>query len=286
MGHEFAGVVVATGAGVTDFHPGDRVVGEPHTRACGKCWLCRTGNMQICAQKRSPGWGIDGGFARYLVMPEKLLHAIPDNMTWEEGAMVEPAANVVQDVLERGRVEPDDFVVVTGPGPIGLLSVMAARAGGAGTIVMTGSTCDSDRLSLALEVGADHIFAFEEDDPVEAVMDLTRGRGADLVVECSGAPVAIASTVHLVRKLGRISAIGLTGRPDIAFPWDDAVKKVCTILFNMSTGYTCWDRTIGLIASGRMDVSRIISHVRPLQDWEAVFDDIENRRAIKAILVP
>lgn len=287
MGHEFSGVVVEVGSEVTGFQVGDRVVGEPHTRACGKCELCRTGNIQLCAHKRSPGWGINGAFARYLTMPEHLLHRIPDSMSFEEGALVEPAANVIQDVLERGRVEPNDFVVVNGPGPIGLLSVMAAKAGGAGTVVLVGITADEEmRLPVARELGVDRIIVADQQDPVEAVMDLTGGRGADLIVEASGAPSAVLASVGMVRRLGRITAIGLTGQGEIAFPWDAAAWKVCTIIFNLSTGYTCWDRTIGLIASNKLDVARIISHVEPLEAWERVFEEVENMRALKALLIP
>ena len=139
MGHEFSGVIVETGSEVTNFKTGDRVVGEPHTRACGKCELCRTGNIQICSAKRSPGWGIDGAFARYLVMPEHLLHKIPDSLSYEEAAVIEPAANAIQDVLERAKVYANDSVVIFGPGPIGLLSLMAARAAGAGVPGETGA---------------------------------------------------------------------------------------------------------------------------------------------------
>ncbi len=287
LGHEFSGVVVEIGSEVTGFQVGDRVVGEPHTKACGKCELCRTGNIQLCAHKRSPGWGINGAFARYLTMPEHLLHRIPDSMSFEEAAVVEPAANVVQDVLERGRVEPNDFVVVNGPGPIGLLSVMAAKAGGAGTVVIVGTTADEEmRLPVAKELGVDRIIIADQQDPVEAVMDLTGGRGADLIVEASGAPRAVSASVGMVRRLGRITAIGLTGRDEIAFPWDKAIWKVCTIIFNLSTGYTCWDRAIGLIASKKLDVAKIISHVEPLEAWERVFEEVENMRALKALLIP
>ena len=95
LGHEFCGKVVELGEGVTLVKQGDRVVGEPHTKACGHCWLCRTGNIQICPEKRSPGWGIDGSMAEYLVMPEKLLHRIPDSISDEVGAVIEPTANAV-----------------------------------------------------------------------------------------------------------------------------------------------------------------------------------------------
>jgi L-iditol 2-dehydrogenase len=263
------------------------VVGEPHTRACGKCDLCRTGNIQICAQKRSPGWGVDGAFARYLVMPEYLLHRIPDSVTFEEAAVTEPAAIIVYQVLERGRVEPQDFVVINGPGPIGLLALMAVRAVGAGTVVVVGAPPDADRrLPLAKELGADEIVVAGEQDPVEVVNRMTCGRGADLVVEASGAPAAIPPAVHMVRRLGRITAVGLTGKDEVAFPWDTAIWKACTITFNMSSFYTGWDRAIGLIASKKLDVKKIISHVEPLSEWERVFEDVEQGRALKAILIP
>ena len=115
------------------------MVGEPHTQACGHCYLCRTGNIQICPEKRSPGWGIDGAFTKYLKMPEHLLHRIPDWMSFEVAAVVEPTANTVHDVVERAKVEAGDFVVVLGPGPIGLLAAMTARAAGARQMVIVGT---------------------------------------------------------------------------------------------------------------------------------------------------
>lgn len=287
MGHEFSGLVVEVGSEVTGYKVGDRVVAEPHTQACGKCELCRIGHIQLCAAKRSPGWGINGAFARCLAMPEHLLHRIPDSMSDEEAALVEPTANVVQDVLERGRVDPNDFVVVSGPGPIGLLSVMAAKAAGAREVALIGTEADEKvRLPLGRELGADHIIVAGRQDVVEAINDLTGGRGADLVIEASGAPSAIAATVHMVRRLGRITAIGLSGRETVPFPWDAAAWKVCTIIFNLSTGFTSWERAIGLIASKRIDAARLITHVAPLKEWERVFDEVENMQAVKALLIP
>jgi L-iditol 2-dehydrogenase len=118
------------------------------------------------------------------------------------------------------------------------------------------------------------------------VRDLTGGLGADLVIECSGSPRAIASTVDLVRKRGRICVIGLTGEDSIPFPWDKAAFKVCDISFNLSTSYTSWDRTIALIASGKIPAGGVISHRMPLQDWKLAFEEIENQRALKVLLLP
>lgn len=287
LGHEFAGKVVEAGPNVSLVSIGERVVGEPHTQACGHCYLCRTGNIQICPTKRSPGWGIDGAFARYLKMPEKLLHRIPDGMSSEIAAVVEPTANVVHDVIERARVEAGDFVVVLGPGPIGLLAGLAARAGGARHVVMIGTPADEAvRLTKARALGFNTVINLALTDPLEVVRDLTGGLGADLVIECSGSAAAIASAIDLVRKKGRVCSIGLTGKDAISFPWDKAAFKVCDLFFNLSTSYTSWDRTIHLIATGQIPAGEVITHRMPLAQWRQAFDEIEAQRALKVLLIP
>jgi len=287
LGHEFSGRIVDVGPETGLFKTGERVVGEPHTRACGHCYLCRTGNIQICPLKRSPGWGIDGAFAKYLKMPERLLHRIPDSMSYELAAAVEPAANAVHDVVERARVDAGDFVVVLGPGPIGLLAAMAARASGARHVVIVGTPADEAlRLKKARELGFGTVINVAQQDPVRIVQELTGGLGADLVIECSGAAPAIASTVELIRKKGRICVIGLTGKDSTPFPWDKAAFKVCDVLFNLSTSYTSWDRTIHLIASGQLPAGEIITRRAPLLEWKNAFEDIETKQALKVLLIP
>lgn len=287
LGHEFAAQVVEAGLDTSLFQVGDRVVGEPHTRACGRCFLCRTGNIQICAMKRSPGWGIDGAFTRYLKMPERLLHRIPDGMSYDTAAVVEPTANTVHDVIERAKVEAGDFVVVVGPGPIGLLAAMTARAAGARHTVVIGAAQDQAmRLPKARELGFETLVAGNGGSPLDAVQEATGGLGADLVIECSGSAAGIGSAVDLVRKKGRICAIGLTGKPSIPFPWDKAAFKVCDLIFNLSTSYTSWDRTINLIASGALPADKVISHRLPLAEWEYGFREIEAQRALKVLLIP
>ncbi len=286
MGHEFSGQIAGVGEDVTMWQGGERVVGEPHTRACGKCYLCRSGNIQICAEKRSPGWGIDGAFTNYVVMPEHLIHRIPDTMSWEQGAMVEPTANVVADMLERARVEPEDFVVVLGPGPIGLTAAMCAKVEGAREVLITGTDADEDlRLKTAREIGVDHVVNVQRENVEEVVLDLTGSRGADLIVECSGAPAAISTIPGLVRKKGRICGIGLTGNRTVELDWDALMRKVCDIHFNMSTSYTSWDRTISII-DRKIDVEKLITHKLPITQWQEAFDAIEAQQALKVILYP
>ena len=287
LGHEFAGVIVELGPECRHFKVGERVVGEPHTRHCGVCPLCRTGNIQICPEKRSPGWGIDGCMAPFLVMPEKLLHRIPDTMDDDTAALVEPTANAVHDVLERAGVTAGDFVVIIGPGPIGLMAGLTAKAAGARHVVVAGAPPDEGlRLDKARELGFETVLNVAKENLAQTVMDLTGGIGADLVVECSGAPAAIAGTVDLIRKKGHICAIGLTGGRTVDFPWEKAAFRVADIHFCLSTSYTSWDRTIHLMAGGKLPVERLITHRLPLGEWESAFAALEAQQALKVILHP
>ncbi len=287
LGHEFSGEIVELGPDCKYYKLGERVVGEPHTKACGVCYLCRTGNPQICPEKRSPGWGIHGSFCKYLVMPEALLHRIPDSMDYDTAAVLEPAANVVHDVIERGRIEPADFVVIVGPGPIGLLAGMAANAAGARYIVMAGAPSDEAlRLPKARELGFDSVVDVTKTNLTELVMDLTHGVGADMAIDCTGAPRAIAGLPDLVRKKGRIQAIGLTGGRNVDFPWNTCSSKSLDIHFGMSTSYTSWNKAIALAERGLMPIEKVISHRMPLADWEKAFAELDAQRALKIILHP
>jgi L-iditol 2-dehydrogenase len=287
LGHEFTGTVLEAGKDCKVLKTGDRVVAEPHTKACGQCYLCRTGNIQICAEKRSPGWGIDGGMAEFICYPEKLLHRIPDHMTWEQAAVVEPVANIVTDLLERTRVEAGDFVVVQGPGPIGLIAAMAARAVGAREVVLIGTPGDlATRFKKAEELGFTQLINVAETDPVKKVMELTGGRGADVVVECSGSPRAIPLIPELLRKQGRVCVVGLTGGKKVEVEWDKFAFKALTVVFNMSTYYTSWDKSIELIASGRIQAEKLVTHKMKLAEWEKAFEAVEKLEALKALLVP
>ena len=283
LGHEFAGVVAELGPDCKRYHPGDRVVGEPHTRHCGYCPLCRTGNVQICPEKRSPGWGIHGAMAKYLVMPEQLLHRIPDVLDFDTAAVIEPAANTVHDLLERTGIVAGDFVAVLGDGPIGLLAGLTAQAAGARHVVVVGT--EGPRLDKARELGFQTVLSVGKDNVTETVVTLSGG-GADVVVECSGAPQAIAAGVDLIRTKGKICVIGLTGRATVDFPWDEAAFKVADVHFCLSSSFTSWQRAIDLAASGQLPVAKVITHRLPLSDWELAFEEIEAQRALKVILHP
>jgi L-iditol 2-dehydrogenase len=288
LGHEFSGTIAAVGRNVQGWAVGDRVVGEPHTMACGVCPLCRTGNRQSCPHKRSPGWGIDGAFASLMRWPEPgLLHRIPDNLDFPAAALTEPLANVVTDVVLPRAVMAGDVVAVAGPGPIGIMAALVAKYAGASTVIIFGVNEDEEhRLSLCRSLPAiDHVVNVQKEDLVALVQDVTSGRGVDLFIEASGARAAMQTGAQIIRKLGTVTAIGLTGKPSIEFPYDAFLMKSVRYLFNVSTKYESWDRAIRILTTGLIPHDRLISHRGSLDQWQDFFDALLARKALKGMFL-
>lgn len=286
LGHEFSGEIVEVGKKVTLFAPGDRVVGEPHNKACGKCYQCRNGHIQNCSDKRSIGWGIDGAFTDYLVMPEHLLHKVPEGVSMEAAAAAEPAAIVAHQLLERAGVRAGENVVIMGVGPIALLAAQMARIAGAGKVILCGCTSDTEyRLKIAQELNCfDRFIDVLKEDAAAIIMEET-GIGADLVVEASGAGSAIRTAIKVLRKRGRLCAIGMTARETVEVPWNEAMMKVIDVQFNMSSSYEGWQIALKLLEMGRLKVEPMLQ-VRKLRDWEQCFADLESGKAMKILLKP
>jgi L-iditol 2-dehydrogenase len=288
LGHEFSGTIAAVGRNVQGWAVDDRVVGEPHTMACGVCALCRTGNRQICPHKRSPGWGIDGAFASLMRWPEPgLLHRIPDHLDFPAAALTEPLANVVTDVVLTQSVMAGDVVAVAGPGPIGIMATLVAKYAGASTVIIFGVNEDEEsRLSLCRSLPAiDHVVNVQKEDLVALVQDVTSGRGVDLFIEASGARAAMQTGAQIIRKLGTVTAIGVTGKPSIEFPYDAFMMKSVRYLFNLSTKYESWDRAIRILTTGLIPHDRLISHRGSIDQWQDFFDALLARKALKGMFL-
>ena len=250
LGHEFSGVVEAVGTGVTRLKKGDRVVGEPHTGFCGKCEMCRAGKIQLCQEKRSPGWGINGAFADYLVMPELFLHLIPENVSDLVAALAEPMAIVTHEVLERSVVEPQDVVVVVGAGPIGILAAVAAKAAGAKETILLGrNSAEKVRFPVAKQVGVDYVLNSTKEDACSFIRQRTNGRGADLVVEASGSESGINLAIDAAKKCGKIAVIGMPHQAQVSVQWLKMIQKVLDVKFNLSSSVSSWERALGIMAS-------------------------------------
>lgn len=287
LGHEFSGEIAAVGRKVKNFKAGDRVAVEPKNDACGICDVCRQGKIQLCEHRRSPGWGVNGAFTDYIASPEIFLHRIPDGVSFELAALTEPMAIAIHEVTERGRVECQDFVVITGSGPIGILAAFVAKSAGAARVAMTGrNEGEHIRFEVARQLGVDYIINVDKEDPLDRILELTKGKGADMLVETSGAGSAITQSVDMVRTCGRICAIGICNEQLVKFSWNNAMFKALDVVFNFSSSYTAWDRALSLISTTEEDIGRLITHKSSINDWEKVFKDLEEEKGVKALFIP
>lgn len=285
LGHEYSGRVVALGEGVEHIQIDDRVVG-PATAYCGQCYHCKTGHMNRCTAPDKRILGVsraNGAFAKYIVVPEYIVHKIPEGLSMEEAALSEPTACVVHTLVECTPIRPGDTVLVQGPGTTGLLSVQIAKAMGASRVIVTGITSDRWRLDIAEKMGADlTIDVQSEKNAVDIVRDYTDGLGADVVVEASGAGPARRQAFEFVKVTGYISLIGLQGRP-IDVDLDDIVTKELHVLGTWGTLPSTWVTTLRMMASGLIDVRPLITHRIGLSDWERGFELMESQQAIKVL---
>jgi L-iditol 2-dehydrogenase len=284
LGHELAGEVAATGEGVSEFAPGDRVTTETYFHLCGVCRFCRGGQPNLCPERRSIGSGVDGGFAPYVLVPARNLHRLPETLSFQAAALTEPLACVVHGALELPKVTAGDIAVVSGPGTIGLLTLQTARAAGAAVIVL-GTAADRRRLELARGLGAERVVDIDDEDPAPIVQGLTDGWGADVVMECSGAgPSALGLLAH-ARRGGQYAQIGLFGKP-LAWDLDQVCMKELRVTGSNASVPSAWRTALRLLGEGAVQVKPLISDIYPLAGWRDAFDRFEHRSGAKILLDP
>jgi L-iditol 2-dehydrogenase len=285
LGHECAGTVIEMGPGVSGVAIGDPVTVLGATAVtCGRCAYCRSGYFIFCSQRRGMGHGVDGAFARYLVVRPDQLYRLPDGMSLEAGALSEPFAAVVQAVTEITQVRLGETAVVSGPGPIGLLCVKLLVAEGVQTIV-AGTAADADRLAAARRFGATHVVNVGERSLGEAVRDLTNGVGADVAFECSGHPDSVRGCLDSLRPMGRYTQVGICGR-DIQFPMDQVFYKQLTVRGSVTYTAATWDRMMRIYAQGNVQLGDLVSTTLPITEWNRAFDLCATREALKVLLYP
>ncbi len=287
LGHEFSGVIAEVGKEVKGWKVGDRVVSETRTGSCGICYVCQSGFPQVCEQKRPYGIGINGAYAKYVAGPARLLHPLPDHIPFEVGAVIEPTAICVTSILERSQLRAGETVVITGPGPIGLISLAVAKSAGARVLAITGIRADEGvRFEKARELGVERTIVVDQENPVQKLLEMTDGLGVDLLIETSGNAKAISQSFEIVRRLGRVCAIGISGKEEVSIPYDRGIFKAIRYDFCFSSSWTAWETTIGLISKGILPIEKIITHQLPLEQWEEAFRLLETLQAAKVILIP
>ncbi len=283
LGHEVAGKIVDVGSGDSRFRTGSSVTSEPNFSLCGTCPFCRAGMPYHCSKRRSIGSGVNGAFARYVLVKERSVHLLPDGVDEWSGALTEPLACCVH-ALENSKVEPGDLAVITGPGAIGLMMLQVVKATGARAVVI-GTETDEARLELARQLGADETLIAGKDALHELVMERTDGLGADIAFECSGAGPGAQTALDLVRHRGRYVQVGLFGKPVM---WD--LEQVCVkevqVQGTFATVASSWRKTLALLRSGQLRTAPLISHRLPLEAWQEAFDLFEGREGVKIVFSP
>lgn len=284
-GHEFCGVVTEVGEGVTAYKPGDRVTSETAFSFCGECIHCRTSRYNLCNNRRTLGYWYNGAFAKYTVVPQDRIHRLPDDMDYITGAQLEPLACTVHAVMELANIKAGDVVLVSGPGAIGLMALQVAKAEGA-TVVVSGTNSGKfDRLALAKSLGADYTVNARTEDLGAFINDLTQGRGADVVLECSGAAKAANDGLVLTRKFGQFVQIGLFGKP-IQIDFEKIAFRELKVTGSLGSTWTSWEKAIELVKAGKVNTKILASDVLPITEWESAFKKFENREGLKLILTP
>jgi len=280
MGHEVSGVVAAVGEGVDEGWLGARVVCETFFSTCGTCDWCRDGRPNLCPERRSIGSGVDGGFAREVVVPVGNLHRIPDWLDEHAAVLAEPLACVCNCLCDPSRVNAGDDVLVIGPGPVGLLAAQVARALG-GRVLVTGLSRDEARLAVARRLGLDTAHA----DAPDALARFQPRLGADVVVECSGSAAGISAGLAAARRGGRYVQVGFTGKP-ITVSFDEIFFKELAVSSGFASTPQSWRRAMTLIETGAVDVEPLVSEIVALDEWERVFADTRAGRGIKHVFDP
>jgi L-iditol 2-dehydrogenase len=284
MGHEFSGVIAEVGAGVKDLRVGDRVTCETTAWSCGTCLQCSMGHRNMCARRKVVGYAVDGCFARYCVANEGQIHNLPDNVDYLAGALTEPLACCVHAVLELTTISAGDVVAITGPGPIGLLCLQLVKAAG-GFVILCGTSQDAERMQVGRRLGADATVDAGGEDALDLIAGLTRGQGADVFLECAGAPAAARLGLEATRRGGQYTQVGLFGGP-FALRFDQIAYKELRVTGALGQRWTSWQRALSLMTQGKVDTNALVSHVLPLAEWREAFRLFEEKAGLKIVLEP
>lgn len=285
LGHEFSGKVVEVGKAVKGVAVDDSfsVLGAVAV-TCGQCRYCQQGEFMFCANRRGMGHGVHGAFTRYAVARPDQLYKVPEGVSMEAAALVEPLAAAVHAVCDIARFKLGDVALVSGPGPIGLLVVKLLAAQGIQTLVV-GTQEDTLRLEQAKAYGAARVVALGQEDLSAVVDQITNGRGVDIAFEVAGAEESVRNCLDALRPLGHYVQVGHFGQ-DLKVPWDHIAFRQLEI--SGSVGYTraTWNQTMNILQQGKLKVEDTITHRLPLQAWKEGFDLMEQKQAIKILLQP
>ncbi|KFZ31085.1 L-threonine 3-dehydrogenase [Pseudidiomarina salinarum] len=278
IGHEYVGVVEAMGDGVRGFSIGDRVSGEGHI-TCGHCRNCRAGRRHLCRNTVGVGVNRPGAFAEYLVIPADNAFKLPDDISDELAAIFDPFGNAVHTALAFDLVGED--VLITGAGPIGIMAAAVARHVGARHVVIT--DVNSYRLDLAKTMAATRTVDVSKENLKDVMAELGMKEGFDVGLEMSGVPSAFRQMLDTINHGGKIAMLGIPPQ-DVAIDWNKVIFKGLVIkgIYGREM-FETWYKMAALLQSG-LDLSPILTHEMPVDDFQKGFDIMSSGQSGKVIL--
>lgn len=278
VGHEYVGVVEAMGDGVRGFEKGDRVSGEGHI-TCGHCRNCRAGRRHLCRNTVGVGVNRQGCFAEYLVIPADNAFKLPDDISDDLAAIFDPFGNAVHTALAFDLVGED--VLITGAGPIGIMAAAVARHVGARHVVIT--DVNPYRLELAEKMGATRAVDVTKTNLRDVMSELGMKEGFDVGLEMSGVPSALASMLETMNHGGKIAMLGIPPTA-VAIDWNQVIFKGLVIkgIYGREM-FETWYKMASLLQSG-LDLSPILTHQMPVDDFQKGFDIMTSGQSGKVIL--
>lgn len=283
LGHEFSGVVTETGDNVDSVAVGDRVTVLPASAVtCGSCYYCRQGKFMFCRKRRGMGHGVSGAFTKFVVVRQDQVYKVPEGLSLDVAAVCEPFAAAVHAVVETARPNSGDVVLLSGPGPIGLMCLkllVSQRL----KVIVAGASSDELRLQFAKDIGAAVAVDTSQQDLLEVVNNETNGRGVDVAIECAGVGPSVRNCLSALRPEGILTQVGHFGF-DIEVNYDTVAFKELRI--RGAVGYTAatWDRALRILEEGQVELSDLITHRMKLSDWRQAFDICEQKQGLKVLL--
>ncbi len=286
LGHEFVGQVEKTCGDTGDLKKGDWVVTLPACYGCGDCYYCKRGLVTLCPQRKSIGTHRNGAMANYVAVPAKYSFKLPASADTlakkKQYALMEPMCCNVRGIYERISVKPGDVVVVSGPGPMGVMAVQLFKSRGA-YVICSGLPQDAERLAIAKKNGADEIVTSFE--ALQEAVYRNNSYGADITCDISGAAPSIRNCVEVIRPNGTHLQIGLFGKA-IEVNLDRFFDKEAAFIPTNSTATSSWKIGMTLFEQGKINFDDLISAEVPLENWREGFDIVMQKDKMKVILIP
>ena len=279
LGHEFGGHIIEIGSRVKGWKEGDRVVSETAAVIDPDSPLTRRGLYNLDPSRKGFGYGVNGAMTKFVKVPARCLHILPDQLPFEQACLAEPCCVAYSAVVENAHLKPGDRVIVIGPGPIGILCAAVAKLCGA-EVAIVGLESDRERLSVAAMYGCETIIG----NATEWAMQRD-GLGADCIIDAAGSSNTLKIALELVRPGGHISKVGWGPQP-LQYSLDPLVQKNITLQGSFSHNWPIWERVIALLASGQLNVKPIIGGIWPITDWHDAFEIMHQGKVVKSILKP